>query len=88
LDWYKITPAEVVREGGAILFNYYRSLAQVLRAIYPSYQWNAQQFVPSATADYWADKHNQRAALDKIGTLLGIKKVVKKSQSHCVHILI
>jgi len=26
--------------------------------------------------------------LDKIGTLLRIKKVVNKSQSHCVYILI
>ena len=62
-----------------MLFTYYSSLEEVLRACYPEFAWDASKFLkdsPNRVVNgYWKNNQNLLDALDKAGALLGIKQV-------------
>jgi len=54
------------------LFTQYSSLQEALRAVYPHYDWQFPDRMPSG---YWKDKDNQTQALHNAEQCLGISNV-------------
>lgn len=78
-DWYKVTRKQIEHEGGKGLFRYYSSLQQILKEVYPDYDWDVMRFINEGghrpTAGHWKDKKNIDAAWKRIESKLGIKMV-------------
>ena len=43
-DWYNVTFTEIIRQGGHCLTIEYNTVAELLQAVYPEYQWDIYQF--------------------------------------------
>jgi hypothetical protein len=69
----------VLKLGGQSLFNYHKSMEEVLRAVYPEFPWESSKFLyggPDKTPlGHWNDKQNIVNALEQAAEKLDIKQV-------------
>jgi hypothetical protein len=65
----------VTRLEGGILFDYYPSLPETLKALYPNYQWDSERFAKPVPRGYWANPANHYKLLEEVGKRLGVKQV-------------
>lgn len=66
---------DIIKHGGRNLFDYYSSLDEALRSVYPDHPWddlyNINGRVPRG---YWDDTNNAMGWLNKIALELGIQQ--------------
>ena len=68
------------------LFNYYATLEDAVRALYPDFGWKRSKFVSArASPGFWEDEGNLKDALALAEQKLGITQVHSKSQQHSQH---
>jgi hypothetical protein len=70
-DWFMITGAMVLKEGGNFISKYNNSVIKTLQAIYPEHQHVWHNYKPRG---YWKDLHNQKKFLDSLMLKWNINK--------------
>jgi hypothetical protein len=72
-DWYRVTYEDMKENGaGGVLSKYQDSLFAALKAIYPDFKWQAQNFTHT-TKGYWDDISHQRAFFERLARTLKVK---------------
>ena len=66
-----------MEKGGASLFGYYLSMQELLRDVYPEFDWDPIKFVEAGRvpAGFFEYPQNQKLFLEHIGNQLGVNKV-------------
>jgi len=79
--WYKVSSRQLISNGGKAIFAHHKnSLFEILRSVYPIYQWDPLKF-SKAPQNYWSSLSNQRAFMDELGKKLGVKMVPVPGES-------
>ena len=91
--WYNISRKEIERRGGSRLFGHHPTLLSALRAAYPTYPWNRDNFserrgTGRVPRGHWANKDNQKEFIERVGKELGVKEVFETfpSLTHATHL--
>ena len=60
------------------MFEQYQSLEDALRTLYPTYSWDASEFLKwrRLHRGHWSDPSSQRAFLDRVADKLGLSQVL------------
>jgi len=68
---------QLERNGGRGLFNYYSTLENALRSIYPEYPWDTFKFWDANRVPHghWKDKDNIVNVLERAEKAIGIQRV-------------
>lgn len=76
-DWYGVSRQELMRLGGRGLFQYFPSLAEALKAVYPDVPWQPSKFVINGKTPhgFWSNVANQRGFFEEIAQDLGLEEV-------------
>ena len=76
-DWYAVPRKTIMERGGASLFGYYLSMQELLRDVYPEFDWDTIKFVEAGRvpAGFFESPQNQKFFLEHIGNQLGVTKV-------------
>ena len=71
-EWKNITVAEFRSfEGGSAILQYYDSFFDMLKTIYPEYDWNMFSDVQRVSRGFWKSKENQKKFMDEVSNRLG-----------------
>ena len=72
--FYSLTSKALLDHGGrGLLSRYNQSIFEMLRFVYPHFQWDPLRF-DRAPRNYWSSPANQRAFMDALGQKLGFKE--------------
>jgi hypothetical protein len=72
--WYKLSLKSLQEVGGKPLLHHFEgNKLPLLRAAFPEHEWDPQKFATRPNL-HWRSIENQREAIKRIGTLLGIKE--------------
>jgi len=72
-----VSKRQLRERGGKGLLEYYPSLPQALKAVYPDQPWDADFEAGKPSFGYWKNKTNFLKELDRIEKLLGITQVIR-----------
>ena len=70
-DWYSVPRIELKKRGRGLL-SHYKTMGELLQAVYPDYPWDASKF---SSHGYWEDDDNCLKALANAERKLGIENV-------------
>jgi hypothetical protein len=73
-DWYNISGNIIKENYGVGLLNYYNSISEILKNIYPEYNWLCWKFKITSTL-FWKDKNNHKIYADWLFNKLNYKKM-------------
>jgi len=78
--WYNVSRKQIERRGGSRLFGHHPTLLSALRAAYPTYPWNRDNFserrgTGRVPRGHWANIDNQKEFIERVGKELGVKEV-------------
>jgi hypothetical protein len=71
--WYNLSYSDIVKANGRGLIGQYRSIAGLLKAMFPEHTWDLSKF-KKRPRNYWSSLENQRLFLEDLGEKLRIKK--------------
>jgi len=65
-----------VQQGGSGLIKRVSSMEEIMRNVYPDYDWQSSKFYQGLVPkDYWRDERNLLLALERAEQQIGIQKV-------------
>jgi len=74
-DWYKITSAEIIDNGGEMILRKYRgSISKALQSAYPQHEWLLTKFVEKPRK-FWDAESNKKKLVEWIGNQFQFKKL-------------
>ena len=75
-DWYDISVNIINKnDGNGLLHKYNGSYFQLLKAVYPDFEWIEWKFNSGVPPNFWKDKKNHKIYMDWLYKILGYTKM-------------